>query len=152
MTAKEYLREIRRMRRKVDMLADTLKELRGQATLLSGVDYSRVVVQTSPSDMMAGIVQRIIDAETDYAQAVEDLHREIRVRTAMINAMQEDYAEILDRIYIRRQPMDFAAAQMHISYDWARHLHGAALEGFGEKYAEKLNSTQNNTNPHKLVC
>lgn len=132
---KSYLGEIRILRRRAETLGERLRELRAQATLLSGIDYSKVVVQTSPSDMMAELMGEISVMERRYRDAILDYQRVAEARSQQIYKMGNDrYVEILERRFIRNQSLDQVADLMGYSYDRIRHLYGEALEAFAIKF------------------
>jgi len=132
---KSYLGEIRILRRRAETLGERLRELRAQATLLSGIDYSKVVVQTSPSDMMAELMGEISVMERRYVNAIRKYHEAAEARARQIYHMgDERYEEILERRFLRDQTLDQIADLMGYNYDWIRHMYGDALSAFQRKF------------------
>ena len=132
---KSYLGEIRILRRRAETLGERLRELRAQATLLSGIDYSKVVVQTSPSDMIAELMGEISVMERRYRDAILDYQRVAEARSQQIHHIGNDkFEEVLERRFIRNQSLDQIADMMGYNYDWIRHVYGDALAEFGRKF------------------
>lgn len=133
--AKSYLGEIRILRRRAETMGERLRELRAQATLLSGIDYSKVSVQTSPSDVMAELMGEISVMERRYVNMIRKYHETVELRAGQIYRLGNDrYEEILDRRFIRDQSIDQIADLMGYNYDWVRHMYGDALEAFRRKF------------------
>lgn len=129
------------MRRRADTMGERLRELRAQATLLTGIDYSKIVVQTSPSDMMADIVGEIVEMTDAYRVAIVEYQRTVEERARWIYLLgHPGYEEVLERRYLRGESLEQIAAHMSISYERVRHLHGEALAAYGRKLAQ--NSTK----------
>ena len=136
--AKKYLGEIRTLRRRAETLGDRLRELRAQASLLTGVDYSKVIVQTSPGDMLSDIVSELADMETRYRDAVLAYQRAVDERARGIYLLgHTQYEEVLERRYLRGESLEEIAGGMHISYERIKHIHGEALEAYRRKVSTK---------------
>lgn len=119
-------------------MGERLQELRAQATLLTGIDYSKVVVQTSPTDMMADIVGEIVEMTEAYRDAILAYQRTVEERARWIYLLgQPNYEEILERRYLRGERLEDIADSMGISYERAKHLHGEALAAYGRKVDTK---------------
>lgn len=135
---KKYLGEIRTLRRRAETLGERLRELRAQATLLTGIDYSKVIVQTSPSDMMSDIMSELADMEKRYRDAIVTYQRAVDERARWIYLIgRAQYEEILERRYLRGQTIEEISRTMNISYERAKHLHGEALEAYRRKVDTK---------------
>ena len=135
---KKYLGEIRTLRRRAETLGERLRELRAQATLLTGIDYSKVIVQTSPSDMMSDIMSELADMEKRYRDAIVTYQRTVDERARWIYLIgRAQYEEILERRYLRGQTIEEISRAMNISYERSKHLHGEALEAYRRKVDTK---------------
>lgn len=135
--AKAYLSEIRTLRRRAETMGERLRELRAQATLLSGIDYSKAVVQTSPGDMMADIMGEVEELTRRYRDAILDYQTVTEERATQIYRLGRPlYEEILERRYLRDQTLDLIADKMGLSYERVKHLHGEALAEFGRRFLQ----------------
>lgn len=136
--AKKYLGEIRTYRRRAETIGERLTELRHQATLLTGLDYTKAVVQTSPGDMMSEIVSEIVSMTEAYRDAVMVYQRAIDERARWIYLLGHvQYEEILERRYLRGETLEEIADEMHVSYERVKHLHGEALAAYSRKIDTK---------------
>lgn len=141
MTAKEYLLEIRTMRRTLHTLEQQAEDLRTRAEGLRAIVYDKDRVQVSVSNQLEKIIPRLIEADTKYAEALIKYKVEILRRTQQIKDIgRDDYAEILRLRYVeegergRQLTLEEIAVMLHRSFSWVRHLHGKALQSFAMKY------------------
>lgn len=140
MTAKQYLSQIHRLRRRIRDLELEQERLRTQAEGLKAIVYKRDRVQTSVQNRFDSIMADLLEAEQEYATASKMCAKKIRIRADQIDQIENDkQAEILRLRYIeqkdgRQLTIAECAKAMAISYDWARHLHGNALNVFQKRY------------------
>lgn len=133
--AKAYLCEIRTLRRRAETMGERLRELRAQATLLSGIDYSKAVVQTSPGDMMADIMGEVEEMTRRFRDAILEYQTVTEARATQIYMLGNDvYEDILEYRYIRDMSLYAIAEKMGYSYERIKHLHGEALAAFGQRF------------------
>lgn len=140
MTAKEYLKEIRKMDVSIDQKQIEYDTLKCSRTYVGGMDYSAERVQTSPDG--AGFT-RISDRLTDLQREIdEEIDRWHDMRHERINQIQQlsktEYVDILFRRYVRYQSLETIASELGFSYNYTCNLHGEALQEFTEKFLTNL--------------
>lgn len=140
MKAKEYLNGVRRRQLFCRTLAEKLDELEHQATGLKAITYDKDRVQTSPENRMEDLMVQISRIEERYNKAITEYHRYVLEATERVLRMPNDaHVEILRLRYLtddngRRMSFERIACLMNKSFDWVRHLHGAALAEFERLY------------------
>ena len=163
MTAKDYLKQVARWRRKIESIeamsrdrierqTEELERLYHLAGGLKAITYDRDIVQVSPENRLEAICVQIEEASTKVSQAVmkerleagkkvRAYEEKIQVIADQIAGMEkEDHAEILRLRYLeteadgRQMRLERIACVMNRTFDRVRHLHGEALEEFRRKY------------------
>lgn len=141
MTAKQYLGQVHRMRRRAIFLKAAEEDLRTKAEGLRAIVYDKDKVQVSASNKLEELMTDIIVTQERYAECINELHREILTIERQISTLPNQYAEVLRLRYIdysknRRLTLAEISKTMTISYDRARHLHGTALQTFAKKFLQ----------------
>lgn len=129
-SSKKYLRQIRLfdicIRQKEAELAAMRSEIENMSAAVTGER-----VQTSAKDKMSEKVSHIVDLE---AQIIQDKEKFLHMKDRIINEIQSlnnaVYVDILYKRYVEYMRLEEIAVKLNYSYDWARHLHGLALESF----------------------
>lgn len=131
MTAKEYLKEIRRMKERSDSLRRRIEELWEMAASTGAIEYDKDRVQVSPVNTLEKSVLQIFHLNEKYLRSIARYHAEIQKRDAEISELNRaDYEEILRLRYFEFLQFDEIADRMGKSDDRVRHLHGEALQAF----------------------
>lgn len=118
MTAKEYLRQLRGM------------EVEIEAKIEQRAQLKWIIDQTDQrtDEQSARIHRQYIEADEKLKERVEQLMaRQREIRTAIEQVQDETLRKILEYRYINGWSLLKISRRMYISYDWVRHLHGAAL-------------------------
>lgn len=130
MTAKEYLRQIEIIDMKVSQKIEELNQMRDKVTLMSGIDYSRDRVQTTPTTGNKQI-EALVDFEAKVWRMVEE---ETYFRNEIVNQIQTLtnplYVDILYRRYVQLHSLERIACDMNYSYKYICNVHGKALQAF----------------------
>lgn len=140
MTAKEYLNGVRQKELHCRMLHEKIEELYAQAGGLKAITYDKDRIQVSPENRLEELVIRIEEVSAEYAKEIVKCRREVEKITAQIDGMENPlYKEVLRYRYVesdhgRRMSFEKISCLMHKSFDWVRHLHGAALQEFERRY------------------
>ena len=151
MSAKEYLSEIQKMKRRVDVLQRRMAELRTQVEGIKAITYDTDRVQASAENRLEINMLKLVDCEHRYITAVANLHSSIQIRERQIGKLDNPvFVELLCMRYIDGFSLKRIAEELHQSHpdknygeDYIRHLHGWALQAFEKKYPEKCkNITQ----------
>ena len=146
MTAKEYLLQIRTLRRRCESLENQLQELRAQAEGVKAITYDKDRVQTSPENRMEILMLRIVDIENKYVKNLANCHAAIQIREKQIAGLDNQlFTEVLTLRYIDNRSFDDMARIIQQKYpgkvyrnDYIRHVHGWALKAFENKYKSSL--------------
>ena len=88
MTAKQYLSEVIKLKKKAQSLSRKEKELRTKAEGLRAITYDKDRVQVSTGDQMPDIVALMIEVQKDYATTVAECYRQIKEREDRIGALK----------------------------------------------------------------
>lgn len=132
MTSKEYLGQIRRLDFRIKQKRRELEELRDLQGRTMGVDYSGAKVQSSFHGYEGEkIAIEIMELEKDITDELVVLQKRKALLFEEINRLENEiYVEILAYRYINCMRLEEIAVEMHMSFDWVRHLHGKALQEF----------------------
>lgn len=144
MTAKEYLREIRKMDLAIDQKQDEFDSLIKKRTYVGSMDYSSERVQTSPDGSgFTGIADRLADMQAEINEEIDRYHD---VRHERINQIQQlsktEYVDILFRRYVQYQSFETISSEMQKSYHRICHLHGEALKEFENKFLKTATNSK----------
>ena len=130
MGAKDYLNQIRLLDIRVGQRIEELNEMRQRISLLTGIDYSKDRIQSSPS---SGNKQ--IEELVDFENTVLDLiHKETKLKHKVIGEIQElsnpVHVDLLFRRYVECHSFEKIACDMGYAYNYVCTLHGEALKEF----------------------
>lgn len=160
--SREYLEEVRDLAVKHRATAEYIRSLEEDARGVAGIDYSRVMVSTTPTpdaipNSVAMLVEMKRDAETDAAEYF-DRKRDARRR---LDDMDGTYGRLLLLRYVTALPWVRVADVLNYSEDWCRHMLPDALCEFHDYLpvdrqlggtaaildADFANTTHENTSP-----
>ena len=140
MTAKEYLRQIRTLDKRIGNLRRELESLRSDAYSVPGIRYDKEVVQGGRRhDPMADMVSKFEDKARELDRTAGE-YIELRSRIVeQINALDDPvHIELLYLRYIDGLTFEQIAAAMHYTERWTQILHGRALQSFTSKFINSL--------------
>ena len=130
MTAKEYLSQIHKTDIKIGQRITELQQMYDRISILSGIDYSKDRVQSSPGTGNKQI-EALVDLENDIKRMVE---KESELKHRIIGEIQQLenplYVDILFRRYVDCQSFERIACDMNYAYNYVCTLHGEALKEF----------------------
>ena len=141
MTAKEYLKKIKKIDVAIDQKQIEYETLKGSRTYIGGMDYSAERVQTSPDGSgFTRLSDRIADMQREINDEIDHWHDMRHKRIGQIQQLSKvEYVDILFRKYVQYQSLETIAGDLHKSYYWTCHLHGEALQEFEEKFLKDSN-------------
>lgn len=141
MTAKEYLKEIRKIDISIDQKQIEFETLKENRTYVGGMDYSAERVQTSPDGSgFTRISDRIIDMQREINDEIDQWHDMRHERIRQIQQLSKvEYVDILFRRYVQYQSLETIAGDLDKSYHRTCHLHGEALQEFEIKFLKDSN-------------
>lgn len=126
MTAKDFLRQVRMVDRRVDELSERLDRIRakleaGRMSTITGMPRGGASDWTATADRLIELELRV------NAQIREMVRRKLEAIDA-INAVEEDrLREVLELYYIDGFTWDQVAERMELDKRWVFRLHGRAL-------------------------
>ncbi|MBQ9069320.1 MAG: hypothetical protein IJ131_09765 [Eggerthellaceae bacterium] len=126
-----YLKGIRDMRRHIASLNAEIDAHRDTAAGIAGIDYSRDLVDVSPTDdAMPDAVARIIEIATERIETVRDYTAQMEQCSRALARMGGTYADVLRYRYVCDYPWERVASRMNYSEQWLYELHNLALAAF----------------------
>lgn len=136
LSAKKYLSQLELIDTQINQDIERLEEMKQSAMSISGIDYSKDRVQTSPvGDKLCSSVARYtafdekINKEVDrFVDAKEQIIREIR------GLRDVNYIQVLYKVYVQFKTVRIAAQEMKKSYRYVVQVHNQALKAFEEMY------------------
>ena len=134
MQAKEYLGIVRIMD---SMIANKVAERDHFREMLQSIscDAFSERVQTSPTNRLERGIIRLEEMDEEIDSLMNRYMDQSAVVIKQIYDLgHADYSNLLHKRYIQNLSLRNIAKEMHISYEWARHLHGNALVEFERKY------------------
>ena len=135
--AKEYLQRLQRLDTMINQKIQELSDLRATSKQIGGMDYSKNRVQTNACGdaPFTDTVLRIIELEHEINREidafVDEKHRIINQIQSLQNSK---YIDILYQRYVKFKRLEQIAIDMNYTYQYARELHGRALQEFENTY------------------
>ena len=130
MSAKEYLGQIRKLDMRIGQRITELNQMRERLSILTGIDYSKDRVQSTPSSGNKQ-VEEMVDCEHEILDMIAEetrlKHRIIAEIQILDNAL---YADILFRRYVECLSFERIACDMGYVYNYVCTVHGNALKAF----------------------
>ena len=126
MTAKEYLRKVRDIDRRIDETLERLQRMRarleaGRPSNISGMPRGGAVDWTVTAD-------RVIELEQRYNEKIREMCRLKRAAQDAIDLVEEArLRELLELYYLDGFTWEQVAETMHLDLRWVYRLHGRAL-------------------------
>ena len=129
MTTKQYLEQIGRYDFLIESKISERKHLQSLATG-AGINYSCERVQTSPNpDRMGDIVSKIVDMQSEISELISEyLNKKNEVIQTIESIDDIRFHEILYKRYVDGKSLGVISEEMHINYDYTKHLHIKALD------------------------
>lgn len=140
MTAKEYLRQIRRIDVHIDHLLKERDELERAQTFLRSPQIDGDRVQTSPSGdpPWMGYIIKWEELTNQIGEEWDRLIEKRQTIVAQINTLTDArYSNLLYKRYVENKRWGRIAREMNYSVDRILHLHGEALGVFQQILAQE---------------
>ncbi len=145
MTAKQYLRQVRRLDDIVNAKLEQVTELRSLATKMTSTPRLDAVQSSGEQDKISAVVAKIVDLEHDINRTVDELIDLKAEAIVMIDSIpNDDYRLLLTLRYLNFKTWEQIAVDMNYSYQWVHVLHSRALINFGEMFPEKFETVDSN--------
>lgn len=137
MTAKQYLRQVRKAQLQIQRLTEEIEERRTAITSTAAPILGDRV-QTSPSDHFAAAMAQLMDLDMRRAEEMLDyLILKDKISEQVRSIEPELYQTVLYKRYINAMSLRKIAEDEGYSYDWICHVHGDALLAFSKKFLTK---------------
>lgn len=135
MTAKEYLLQLPKMQKNIDILYEDIEMRRARLESVT-IPIKPDKVQTSRSgDRFADAIAAMADMEVQRRELILVYQAMIdKVTDQVLKLPNELYSDILYERYIRRRPWKTVAAKLHYSYANIMVLHVKAVQAFDAEY------------------
>ena len=139
MTAKQYLSEVIKLKKKALSLSRKEEELRTKAEGLRALAYDKDKVQTSAEDRMPDVVAEMVEVQTEIGETIAECYRQIKEREDRIGALKSiRQIEVLRWRYLedkdgRQYTFEEIAEQMKVQETSSVfRLHKRAIEAFAK--------------------
>ena len=145
MTAKQYLGEVIKLKKKAKSLEQKEEELRAKAEGLRAITYDKDKVQTSAADRMPEVVAEMYEVQENLGHTIAECYRLIKEREEMIFELKSiKQIDVLRWRYIedknyRQYTFEEIAEKMHVSdKSSVIRLHKRAIKSFATKWKMAL--------------
>lgn len=139
MTAKQYLRQLARLERNIQILSDEVEERRTRLTSAAMPPLHEKVQSSPQGDRFADMIAALADKDLQRQEQIciyEQLRDEIV--DEILSLDNETHQAILYRRYVRQEPLRKIADDLHYEYKYLCRLHGLALLNFKMTFYNKL--------------
>lgn len=134
MTTKQYLDRIREADIKILNRTHELEALRKSISLISGIDYSKDRVQSTPTTGNKQI-EKLIDLESELIDMIDMAANNKHHIINQIHELEDiNHIQILYKRYIEYKSFEQISCELNYAYNYVCNLHGDALKEFGIKY------------------
>lgn len=137
MKAKEYLQQLHRADVIIKQRMQEKADLRTRLSSIGSFDYSKERVQTSLSGC-AGYerqIVKIIDLENEIDRLIDDyVGLKHKIIGEIHNMKNPDHIRMLYKRYVENKRLEQISVEMNYTYQYARELHGYALQEFETTY------------------
>lgn len=124
---KEYLRDIKHMRRRLDRLRQRRSNLHLDVSF-GGIDYSADRVQSTPKNKLEEAMVRLSERMESLDNDIATLSLEIDDRINSIEKLTNDtHRTILFKRYVEDKSFEQISIEMGYVYNYTCNLHGDAL-------------------------
>lgn len=134
MTTKEYLSQIYLLNVRIRTKRQQAAELRNSIVGISGIDYSGVKVQVTPTPKMQDAIDRLMSLEERIAQEILEMEQKKEKIIGQINRLRSPlHIQILKMRYIDFFSWEKIAEQTKYSTRQIYRLHENAIRDFRER-------------------
>lgn len=132
MTAKEYLEQYKHIKKRIEVLQDTIEQLRTEAESVS-INLDGMPHGQGKGDRLERLAIQLADMESKLQEEMSGLWSK---RMEIINLLgkmhNHKHQVLLHKRYIECKSWEVIAYEMGISWRYCYMLHGSALNEFGE--------------------
>lgn len=141
MTAKECLKEIKKLDISINQKQVEFNTLKKNRIYIGGMDYSEERVQTSPDGTgFTRISDKLMDMQKEINAEINKWNNMRHERIGQIQRLSRiEYSELLFKKYVEYKSLEQIACEMGFTYNYTCNLHGQALKEFHGKFLTNLN-------------
>ncbi len=145
MSAKEYLRQIKRDREYIRQLRIRKKNLGIDYNAISGLDYSADRVQSTPKNTLEEQGWKLLERMQTIDEEIEKTSISVDEKLEQIQQVENSvFSQVLFMRYSEYKDLQQIADDLNYNYDYVRRVHSEALA------ALEKNITQEVTKSHKI--
>lgn len=135
MNAREYLSEIRHIKNELRICRTQAKNCHISYSSLTGIDYSRDIVQSSPRNALEEAAWRMLEQEQGIAKELQELTTDLNHRLQLIKNLDDGrFSDILFKIYYENKNLKRISNESGYKIGYIKNLHADALKAFESKY------------------
>lgn len=139
MTAKEYLNQIRRCDRLIQLKLADMYRLENMAMALSVEIKADKVKSSGSQDKMANCVVKIVDMKNEVAELVDEYRDKRNVIIKQIDDIEnDDYRDVLTERFILCRTFDEIPLDVNMSRRKVFYVYHEALDYFAKKYCDEI--------------
>lgn len=141
MTSKEYMHQIRQIRRRIRLLEEQIERDTILAAGVGAIRYDKVNVQTSPvADRMADIVAKIIETTDKLKEEIHNLQIKEEELIGVLSQLKEEHERVLTYHYLDGASWSEVAYMVGYDEHYVYQLKDAALAEM-DKFLTNLNKS-----------
>ena len=116
MTGQEFMRQIKKIRRKIRLLSEQIERDTVLASGVGTIRYDKVSVQTSPiQDRMTDIVANIIQSTDEYEYQIKLLQKQEAQARSLLIQLTECHERVLSLHYL--DGLSWSQVAVKLNYD-----------------------------------
>lgn len=116
MTGQEFMRQIKKIRRKIRLLSEQIERDTVLASGVGAIRYDKVSVQTSPiQDRMTDIVANIIQSTDEYEEQIKLLQKQEAQARSLLIQLTECHERVLSLHYL--DGLSWSQVAVKLNYD-----------------------------------
>lgn len=134
---KQYLSQIQFIDERINTHLETITELKSKVINVSS-HVKDDVIQTSSKMDFTDVINKIIDLEKEVNEEIDNLvNLKIKIQKEITSLDNWLYSTVLTKRYILNKSLKVIADELNYNYAYVRHVHGGALQEFGNKILNK---------------
>jgi len=131
MTAKQYLRQVRRLDNIVNAKLEQVEMLRAMTTRMTTKLSTDKVQESNIPDKMPTLICKIVDLEKEITNDIDQLiDLKTEVMRKIDSIQNDDYKLLLTLRYLNFKTWEQIAVEMGFTFQWVHALHKRALIEF----------------------
>lgn len=138
MNAKDYLKQAKKLKERVNQLNEEVKDIESKLGV-QGISYDKISMTRSADDKMSRYIYKLIDLRDEYIRECERLLEARRDIVSNIQKMDDiRFQQVLYYRYIKEKRWEDIAELMGYDISHIHRLHGGALQDLKMRLNERL--------------